>query len=172
MLVTKWKVFWHLNVVSPTISSTICHQNRYCPFDRYEILTLVLDHLAMDDSIWGNLFSADDPMAPQLEFRGGNGHTGKSIIIRSGTEPKPPTQNPFLDPNVISRDAFYDSEKIILTVPKSNVIRWSWISMFAQLDSVVNHDSSQLLVHVVGILTCCPCPDVPLSPCPLSPDEP
>jgi hypothetical protein len=42
-----------------------------------------LDHLAMDDSIWGNLFSADDPMAPQLEFRGGNGHTGKSIIIRS-----------------------------------------------------------------------------------------
>ena len=45
----------------------------------------------MDDSIWGNLFSADDPMAPQLEFRGGNGHTGKSIIIRSGTEPKPPT---------------------------------------------------------------------------------
>ena len=77
----------------------------------------------MDDSIWGNLFSADDPMAPQLEFRGGNGHTGKSIIIRSGTEPKPPTQNPFLDPNVISRDAFYDSEKIILTVPKSNVIR-------------------------------------------------
>ena len=45
----------------------------------------------MDDSIWGNLFSADDPMAPQLEFRGGNGHTGKSIIIRSGTEP--PTQN-------------------------------------------------------------------------------
>ena len=47
----------------------------------------------MDDSIWGNLFSADDPMAPQLEFRGGNGHTGKSIIIRSGTEPKPSTQN-------------------------------------------------------------------------------
>ena len=46
----------------------------------------------MDDSIWGNLFSADDPMAPQLEFRGGNGHTGKSIIIRSGTEPKPLTQ--------------------------------------------------------------------------------
>ena len=88
----------------------------------------------MDDSIWGNLFSADDPMAPQLEFRGGNGHTGKSIIIRSGTEPKPPTQNfpiypythakpNFMDPNVISRDAFYDSEKIILTVPKSNVIR-------------------------------------------------
>ena len=53
-------------------------------------ITHVLDHLAMDDSIWGNLFSADDPMAPQLEFRGGNGHTGKSIIIRSGTEPKPP----------------------------------------------------------------------------------
>ena len=59
----------------------------------YQIITLVLDHLAMDDSIWGNLFSADDPMAPQLEFRGGNGHTGKSIIIRSGTEPKPLTQN-------------------------------------------------------------------------------
>ena len=86
----------------------------------------------------------------------------------SYTHPKPN----FMDPNVISRDAFYDSEKIILTVPKSNVIRWSWISMFAQLDSVVNHDSLQLLVHVVGILTCCPCPDVPLSPCPLSPDEP
>jgi len=42
-----------------------------------------LDHLAMDDSLWGNLFSADDPMTPQLEFRGGNGHTGKSVIIRS-----------------------------------------------------------------------------------------
>ena len=96
----------------------------------------------MDDSIWGNLFSADDPMAPQLEFRGGNGHTGKSIIIRSGTEPKPLTQHfqdsspnstqiqPKLNsrmncdrPNVTSRDKFYDSEKIILTVPKSNVIR-------------------------------------------------
>jgi len=38
----------------------------------------------MDDSLWGNLFSADDPMTPQLEFRGGNGHTGKSVIIRSG----------------------------------------------------------------------------------------
>ena len=85
----------------------------------------------MDDSIWGNLFSADDPMAPQLEFRGGNGHTGKSIIIRSGTEPKSPTQNFPNHPlqpdtrgrNVKSRDKFYDSEKIILTVPKSNVIR-------------------------------------------------
>ena len=80
--------------MAPTRSVThIRHQNRYCPFDRDQILNLVLDHLAMDDSIWGNLFSADDPMAPQLEFRGGNGHTGKSIIIRSGTEPKPPTQN-------------------------------------------------------------------------------
>ena len=56
------------------------------------------------------------------------------------------------NPYVISRDKFNDSEKIILTVPKSNVIRWSWISMFAQLDSVVNHDLLQLLVHVVGIL--------------------
>ena len=42
-----------------------------------------LDHLAMDDSIWGNLFTADDPMTPQLEFRGGNGHTSKTVIIRS-----------------------------------------------------------------------------------------
>ena len=67
------------------------HQNRCSSFYSNQIVTLVLDHLAMDDSIWGNLFSADDPMAPQLEFRGGNGHTGKSIIIRSGTEP--PTQN-------------------------------------------------------------------------------
>jgi hypothetical protein len=38
----------------------------------------------MDDSIWGNLFTADDPMTPQLEFRGGNGHTSKTVIIRSG----------------------------------------------------------------------------------------
>ena len=70
-----------------------CHHNFSSSFYRNQIVTLVLDHLAMDDSIWGNLFSADDPMAPQLEFRGGNGHTGKSIIIRSGTEPKPPTQH-------------------------------------------------------------------------------
>ena len=42
------------------------------------------DHLAMGDNLWGNLFAADDPMTPQLEFRGGNGHTGKSVIIRSG----------------------------------------------------------------------------------------
>ena len=128
------KTFCHSHLLAKLSVTHIRHQNRYRPFDRDQILTLVLDHLAMDDSIWGNLFSADDPMAPQLEFRGGNGHTGKSIIIRSGTEPKPPTQNfpiysythpkpNFMDPNVISRDAFYDSEKIILTVPKSNVIR-------------------------------------------------
>ena len=69
----------HLPATSCGVILVITNQN----------LNRVLDHLAMDDSIWGNLFSADDPMAPQLEFRGGNGHTGKSIIIRSGTEPKP-----------------------------------------------------------------------------------
>ena len=81
------------------VTNTFCNPTTVTKIDvallnsTYQIITLVLDHLAMDDSIWGNLFSADDPMAPQLEFRGGNGHTGKSIIIRSGTEPKPLTQN-------------------------------------------------------------------------------
>lgn len=39
-----------------------------------------LDHLALSDNLWGNLFSADDPFGPRLEF-GGKG--GKTIIIRS-----------------------------------------------------------------------------------------
>ena len=39
-----------------------------------------LDHLALSDNLWGNLFSADDPFGPRLEF-GGSG--GKTIIIRS-----------------------------------------------------------------------------------------
>lgn len=42
-----------------------------------------LDHLAYDDNLFGNLFGADDPMTPQIEFRGGNGHTSKTIVIRS-----------------------------------------------------------------------------------------
>jgi len=39
-----------------------------------------LDHLALSDNLWGNMFSADDPFGPRLEF-GGRG--GKTIIIRS-----------------------------------------------------------------------------------------
>lgn len=42
-----------------------------------------LDHLAYDDNLFGNLFGADDPMTPQIEFRGGNGHTSKTVVIRS-----------------------------------------------------------------------------------------
>ena len=91
MLVTDIEINSKTFFVTELFVTHIRHQNRCSFFDRNQIVTLVLDHLAMDDSIWGNLFSADDPMAPQLEFRGGNGHTGKSIIIRSGTEP--PTQN-------------------------------------------------------------------------------
>ena len=89
MLQLTAKDFMSPNFLSPTSGTKIDAVFFY----RNQIVTIVLDHLAMDDSIWGNLFSADDPLAPQLEFRGGNGHTGKSIIIRSGTEPKPPTQN-------------------------------------------------------------------------------
>ena len=44
-----------------------------------------IDHLAYDDNLFGNLFGADDPMTPQIEFRGGNGHTSKTIVIRSGS---------------------------------------------------------------------------------------
>ena len=39
-----------------------------------------LDHLALSDNLFGNLFSADDPFGPRLEF---SGRGGKTIIIRS-----------------------------------------------------------------------------------------
>ena len=53
-------------------------------------------------------------MTPQIEFRGGNGHTSKTIVIRSGSFFQPFSENLLLE-KLAENGEFYGSQGLILT---------------------------------------------------------